>query len=247
MSSITDKTLGIVLTSVPLNDRSQLVHFYTAEFGRITCRIPLTSRGKNANRLRNMMTPMTLLEMVLGGKPNDTIRSIVEANILQSPYMLTLSHPGKSSQCLFMAELITHTIREEERNARLWDYLTGSLTVLEHCNEGWQNFHLIFTCGLISHLGFSIDTEAFQPGCMFDMREAVFTQNAISHPYYFNAESAKWFCRIFEARYDDMHEIKLSHIQRAALLDMLLAFLKLQIPEIGQLRSVEVLKTLAVE
>ena len=244
MSELKDKTLGIVLTTVPINDRTQLVHFYTEEFGRVTCRVPVATRGKQANRLRSMMTPMTLLEMVLGGKPTEQVRTLVDADILQSPYLLTLNRPDKAAQCLYMAELIVHTVREEEHNARLWDYLTGSLGVLEHCEEGWANFHLVFTCGLTHMLGFSIDTSEYSPGCCFDLKEATFTHQIIAHPYHFNAESAKWFRLIFETHYDTMHELNLTHAQRSALLDMLLAFLGSQIPEMGQLRSVEVLKTL---
>lgn len=245
MDTRNDKTMGIVLTTVTINDRTQLVHLYTEARGRVTCRIALTSRGKQAARLRNMMTPLTLLEVVLSGRPNDAIHSIAEAHILQSPYMLTLQHPDKSAQCLYMAELIAHTVREEERNDRLWNYLTGSLSILENCDEGWEKFHLVFTCGLIGMLGFSIDTEEYCPGCCFDLVEACFTRSLITHPYYFNPVSAEWFCRIFQTRYDTMKDLAITPEQRAALLDMLLAFLAQQIPEMGQLRSVEVLKSIS--
>lgn len=121
MANETDKTQAIVLSTVPINDHSQFVHLYTEQYGRMTCRIPLASKGKRANRLRTMMTPMTVLDLVLKGNPSDEIRSIGEAQIVQSPYMLTLSHPDKSAQCLYMAELIAHTVREEEANPCLWE------------------------------------------------------------------------------------------------------------------------------
>ena len=65
MASETDKTQAIVLGTVPINDHSQFVHLYTEGFGRMTCRIPLYSKGKRANQLRTMMTPMTVLDLVL--------------------------------------------------------------------------------------------------------------------------------------------------------------------------------------
>lgn len=244
MTASDDKTLGIVLTTVKLNDHTQLVHFYTQSKGRVTCRVPLASRGKRASQLRNMITPMSVLELVLGGHPSDAIRPIAEARIVQSPYLLTLDHPDKSAQCLYMAELVAHTIREEEAEPRLWNYLTASLEVLEHCEAGWENFHLVFTCGLTRLLGFSVDTSLYTPGCCFDMIEGTFTTGLIPHAYYFNAESSKWFCRMVETQYDTMHQLSFSPNQRAAMLDMLLAFLAQQIPEMGQLRSVDVLKTL---
>lgn len=244
MAQQTDKTQAIVLTTIPINDRSQFVHFYTEMFGRVTCRVPLVSRGPKASQLRTMMTPMTRLSLVLKGNPKEQIRQIAEAEVIASPYMLTLSHPAKGAQCFFIAELIAHTVREEEANPRLWDYILGSLEILEHCEAGWANFHLVFTTGLSAHLGFSVDTEDYSPGCRFDLIEGVFTTSAIYHPYYFNPQSAQMFCRLLEMRFDEMDLLELNRDQRAALLDMQLAFLGQHIPEMGQLKSVEVLKSL---
>lgn len=244
MDTLDDKTVGIVLSTVPLNDHAQLVHFYTQSHGRITCRVPLVSRGRKAASMRNMMTPMTMLELILSRRSSSPIRTISEAHILQSPYILALSYPDKWTQCLFMAELIIHTVREEEANPRLWDYLTTSLQILEGCDDGYANFHLIFTCGLINLLGFSIDTEAYTPGACFDMIEGCFTTQLISHPYYLNAASASWFCRLLDTQYSTMHLLSLRHNERVALLDMLLTFLAQQMPEMGKLRSIEVLKDL---
>ena len=244
MTTENDKTQAIVLSTVPINDHSQFVHLYTEQFGRITCRIPLVSRGKRANRLRTMMTPMTVLDVVLRGLPSEEIRSIGEAQIVQSPYMLTLSHPDKSAQCLYMAELIAHTVREEEANPRLWDYILASLTVLEQCEEGWANFHLVFTCGLISQLGFSVDTGKYEQGCRFDLVEGIFTTGVIQHPYYLNEESARWFCKLFDTHFDTMSQLVLNRAGRSYLLDTLLIFLGQHIPEMGHLKSVDVLKSL---
>lgn len=247
MVTKTDKTRAIVLTTVALNERTQFVHFYTEMFGRVTCRVPLLSRGKKANQMRTMMTPMTMLDLVLAGNPNDDIRQIGEAQVIQSPYMLTLSHPAKGAQCLYMAELLAHTVRELEPNQRLWDYISGSLEILQNCEEGWANFHLIFTTGLSSQLGFSVDTEDYEPGCQFDMIEGHFTKETILHPYYLTSYSASWFFRLLETRFDQMDQLKLNRAERAALLDMQLAFLGQHIPEMGQLKSVEVLKSLFEE
>ena len=244
MAQPTDKTQAIVLTTTPINDRTQFVHFYTEKFGRVTCRVPLAARGKKASQMRTLMTPMTRLDLVLSGKPNDEIKQLSEVQVIQSPYMLTISHPGKGAQCLYMAELLAHTIREVEANPQLWDFVTGSLEILENCEAGWANFHLIFTCGLSCQLGFGIDTESYEEGCRFDLIEGQFTNAAILHPYYLNEQSAHWFCRLFDTRFDEMDQLVLNRSERSALLDMELAFLSEHIPEMGKLRSVEVLKEL---
>ena len=244
MTAETDKTQAIVLATVPVSDRVQFVHLYTEKFGRMTCRIPQATRGRRASQLRTLTTPMTLLDLVLKGRAGRDVRDIGEAQVISSPYMLTMSHPDKAAQCLYMAELLAHTVREEEANRRLWDFVVGSLDVLERCEAGWANFHLVFTCGLIGQLGFSVDTGRYEPGCRFDLTEGVFTTATIAHPYYLNEESARWFCRLFDTRFDTMDQLVPNRAGRAYLLDTLLTFLGLHIPEMGRLKSVDVLKSL---
>lgn len=251
MANITDKTLGIVLNTIPINDHTQFVHIYTEMLGKITCRVPLTTHGKRATQLRTMLTPMTMLDLVLSGindtSPNVTssnsILQIKEANIVSSPYMWTLAQPEKLTQCLFMAELINHTVREIEANTALWQFITGSLGVLENTDQDSANFHLVFTIGLIRQLGFSIDANGYVPGLLFDMIEGAFTPGPIYHPIYLNQESAKWFHKLLILDYRNMGSLQLNRLQRAALLDMELAFLNQHIPEMGTIRSIEVLKT----
>lgn len=252
MTTLNDKTLGIVLSTIPISDHSQFVHLYTEQLGRITCKVPLASRGRRASQLRQLMTPMTVLELVLSGhngtRPGSPaagdVLQIREANILRSPYMLTISHPDKASQCLYMAELIDHTVREVEPNANLWQYIMGSLEVLENLESDWANFHLVFTSGLTRLLGFFIDPDSYQPGHLLDLMEGIFTPGPVLHPFYLNAESAKWFHRMLLLDYRTLGSLTLNRAQRSALLDMELAFLSQHIPEMGTLRSVEVLKSL---
>ena len=238
-----NKTAAIVLCTVPISDHAQLVHLYTQQRGRITCRVPLPTRGKNASRMRTMMTPMTLLQMVL--KPgHGEILQIAEAEIVRSPYMLTLSHPDKAAQCLYIAELTHHVVRplEQQPDPQLWHFLLHSLDVLENAESGWANFHLVFTCQLISQLGFSIDPEGYQPGNLFDMTEGAFTTGPIYHPYYLTANSAHWLHLMLLTSYENMAELTLTREQRNAMLDILLAFLQHHLPEMGKLKTTEVLK-----
>lgn len=240
-----DKTRALVLYTTPINDHTQFVHLYTQQRGRITCRVPLSTRGRKASQLRMMMAPMTLLDLVL--KPgHGEILQIADAEIIRSPYMLTMTHPDKAAQCMFIAELTHHVVRplEQVTDSRLWQFLLQSLEVLENTESGWANFHLIFTYQLISLVGFSIDTDEYQPNYLFDLNEGIFTPGPIYHPYYLNAESAKWLQRVLLTDYANMHELLFTRDQRNAMLDILLAFLHQQIPEIGELKTLNVLKDL---
>lgn len=242
-----NKTEAIVLGSVPINDHTQFVHLYTEKRGRITCRIPLSTRGKRASQLRLMITPMTLLRLELKPGKKDILQ-IQEAEIVRSPYHFTMEHPEKAAQCMYIAELTQHVVRplEQEADTKLWTFLLHSLDVLENAQQGWANFHLVFTCLLTGHIGFRIDAEEYQPNYLFDLTEGVFSAGPIYHPYYLNAVSAQWLHRILLTDYETMNALSFNREQRNAMLDILLAFLKHQIPEIGELKSLEVLKELGV-
>ncbi len=239
------KTKAIVLCTTPINDRTQFVHFYTEQFGRITCRIPILSRGKRANQLRMMMTPMTLLQLELKPEHKD-IHQIEDAEILSSPYLFTTQCPEKAAQCMYIAELTHHVVRpiEQEPDQQLWDYLLYSLKVLEKTENGWENFHLVFTCQLISRLGFFIDPNSYKPDFLFDLTEGAFTTGPIYHAYYLTTESAKWLHLMLLTTFDNMAQLPLTQEQRNIMLDILLAFLRHHLPEIGTLNCLEIIKDL---
>lgn len=252
MANMNDKTLGIVLSVTPVSDHWQFVHIYTQQLGRVTCRVPVAAHGRRASQMRQLFTPMTVLDLVLGSTGGSSLASIAagsilvirEVQVVSSPYLFTMSHPDKATQCLFMAELIDHTVREVEPNAQLWQYIMGSLEVIENLESDYANFHLVFTLGLTRQLGFYIDPEGYQPGYMLDLREGAFLPGPVAHPYYLTPESARWYHRLLLLDFRSLSTLRLNRLQRAALLDMTLAFLDQHIPEMGALRSVEVLKTL---
>jgi len=237
-----DKTKAIVLCTTPINDHTQFVHFYTEQRGRITCRVPLSSRGRRASQMRTLMTPMTLLELVL--KPgHGEILLIAEASLIRSPYMLTMTHPEKAAQLMYMAELIHHVVRplEQEPDLQFWHFILHSMEVLEQCESGYSIFHLVFTCQLISQLGFSIDASAYQTGHLFDLTEGVFTPGPVLHPYYLTADSAQWLHRMLLVDYDHLDSLPMTHEQRKVMLGILLAFINQHLPEVGKINSAEML------
>ena len=87
------KTKGIVLSTVPYNDRTQFVHFYTEELGKLTCRITI-GRIHRGGGQRTLYAPLTILDLVLEGRNNQDIMKIAEAQLLHSPYLLSMSDPA---------------------------------------------------------------------------------------------------------------------------------------------------------
>lgn len=241
-----EKTQGIVLCTLPYNDHTSFVHIYTEKYGKMTFRTT-HGRGKRAAASRIMMAPMTLLEMEIDYKRDREIQNIREMQPLSSPYMIAAGDPAKAAQCLFMAELLDKTIREVEANHELFSFIRQSIEVLELSTDNNPNFHLAFFIRLIDLLGFHIDTESYSPGSRFDINEGKFTQGNIYHAFYLTQESATLFYKILQRGFSDQDQMATNREERNRILDTLILYLQLHIPEMGEIRSTEILKELFVE
>lgn len=244
-SDMLDKTIGIILSAIPYNDHTLFLHIYTERFGKVTYQSSLRRTNRKASN-HMMLAPMTLLEMDVEHQPGNEIQKIREMRLLSSPYSFIMSHPVKATQCLFMAELLDKVIREEECNPKLFRFIRQSIELLELTETGCANFHLIFFIRLCYLLGFRIDQDTYSDGARFDIKEGIFTLAPISHPHYLTAESAYHFYRMLQVGFSDMQTLALNREQRNNLTDMLLLYLKIHLPEMGDIRSIEVLKELFV-
>lgn len=238
-----EKTQGIVLGIVPYKDQYQLLHIYTEKFGKLTF-LNGISRSRKALAKNTMFSPMSLLELEVDIADNSEIHKIKEAVTLISSYSIGATDPMKYAQCLYVAELIDKCIREVEQNTILWDYIVTSLNIFSLSTSDFSNFHLAFTAGLCNPLGFGIDTEAYESGMYFDMYEGCFTQQVPTHQYYLKPNSAEYMYRILSVKLSDADSINMNNNERNILLEILIAYIKLHIPEIGVIKSVDVIKSL---
>ena len=236
-----EKTKGIVLTTVPYNDKISFVHIYTERWGKQTYKVSL-SKGRRSVVPRPMLAPLTELSFVADQNEKSEVQKIVEAETLLSTYEITQSDVSKASQCFYIAELVDRTVREVESNPKLWSFLEHSVRLLSVAQGGQANFHLVFTARLSYLLGFRVDMESWREGCYFDVEEGVFTPGPVLHAYYLAPESAVWLWRLLQTDFNGLAALNISREQRNGLLEMMLVYLRLHIPEIGELKSVEVLK-----
>jgi DNA repair protein RecO (recombination protein O) len=240
-----DKTLGIVLAALPYNDNTQFLHIYTERFGRVTYRQKLRKTRRDPS-VRMLQAPLTILSMEVKHQPTTRIQEFEEVSVLSSPYFTTATNPTKASQCLFVAELLDRTIREEESNPELFTFLHQSVELFELIEEGSANFHLIFTARLCEHLGFSINTENYHEGMCFDIHEGIFTDAPIPHPYYLDADSSFHFHHVLQLGFSDLSTLRLNRDERNTFVETLLMFLQAHLPEMGAIKSFEVLKELFI-
>ena len=63
---------------------------------------------------------------------------------------------------MFLAEFLSHALREEGKNEPLFAYLVSSIRWLDACRSDYANFHLVFLIRLSRFLGFYPNLEVYR-------------------------------------------------------------------------------------
>lgn len=237
-----EKTNGIVLSLIAYNDKSSFVHIYTEKFGRVTYAVP-NVRSKRTRLNRSLFAPFSLLEMEVEHTPGRDIHKISEARIL-TPHISIPLDPVKNAVVLFLAECVTRTVREQEQNSSLFHFIADSINLYDMLEAGKANFHLVFLLRLSEYLGFRINRESYADDSFFDMMEGSFCRMRPEHPWILEKAEAAALHTVLQMTYANMADYSFSREQRTLLLDRVILYFRLHLPELKEIHSLEVLKML---
>lgn len=237
------KTEGIVLHTVRYKDTAMMATVYTEAAGRASFVVPV-SRSRHAAVKSVLFRPPTLVELEADVRPNKAVGRIREARVAH-PFLSLPYDPVKSAIALFLSEFLYRALREEAENRPLFAYLRHSLLWLDECRTGFANFHLVFLMRLSRFLGLYPNLEGYVVGSYFDLRAAGFTPLRPSlHADYVAPDEAARIVRLMRMDYGTMHLFRMSRVERARCLEVILKYYRLHLPDFPELRSVEVLREL---
>lgn len=215
---------------------------YTEKFGRVTYAVPNT-RSKRAKLAKSLFAPFTVLDMDVEHTPGREIQKIAEARVA-AVHMNLYADPVKNAVVLFLAEILSRVIREQEQNSALYAFLTDAVALYDLLEEGKANFHLLFLLRISEFLGFRIHRESYREGYWFDMTEGVFTPHTPDHVWYMTPPEAYLLHAVLNMQFSNMATYRFSREQRTALLDKIVLYFRLHLPDLKEIRSLEILKML---
>jgi len=231
---------GIILHHVNYGESSVIVQAYTDRYGRLSMIIN-SIRGIRTKFSMNMIQPLSLVEMEILYKQNREIQRIKEiSNPLQYhsiPYQIQ-----KSSQAMFMAEILYKSLREEEANTALFDFLINSVQVLDLLERNVSSFHVVFLIQLSKHLGFFPRNNFGGDVCFFDLRGGQFASLPLSHPDYLDKELSVLMHKLLKINLKDLDTIESASLARTGLTEALIDFYSLHISGLGKIRSLPILR-----
>lgn len=238
------KTKAIVLTSIKFGDADLIVKCYTEE-GLKTYLIKriFKSKGKrpgNASKKINIayFQPLTQLNLTANHNNKGNLNSIREVGISYL-YQSVATDILKQSVALFLAEVLSFTLKEEEKNEMLFQYLETSLIWLDN-HSNTANFHLLFLLQLSKYLGFYPEVKVLNQR-YFDLAEGIFTNNKPLIDYV-SGDKLILYKSIFGINFDTIEQLQLNAKTRIILLEILLNYYKLHVPGFKTPKSLNVLK-----
>ena len=222
------KTKGIVINFIKYRETSIIVRIYTRAFG-------LQSYILNGVRTKNskhgkiaLFQPLTLLDLVVYHKNKDQLQRISEVKCPQ-PFTSVPYQTKKSSIALFMAEIMSKTLKDAAENPSLFDFLSYSILTLDGLKVEFENHHLKFLIQLSAYLGFEpssskdISHEVKDP-----QEESILTDVEVSG-----------LDQLIKSDYKTL--VQLSNQSRRLILDEILSFYQFHMESIRPVKSVSVL------
>ena len=236
-----DKAEGIVLQSVRYGDTSIIVKVFTRQSGLRSYMVK-GAFGRGSKNKAALFQNLNMIAYVETGKPRHASLGYLKEVQLATVYRSLPFAFEKSAILLYVSELLSKTLTEQEKNEPLYDFIARSLLWLDLVESGYANFPLYFTLELSRHLGFYPQANHGEGSC-FDLMEGRFVHDAPLHPYCLDAEASATLSRLLGKGIDEACGLPLNVGRRRELLDGLIAFMRLHAPVLREFRSHEVLRS----
>jgi DNA repair protein RecO (recombination protein O) len=234
------KTRGIVLHHIKYSESSIIVYIYTEKFGR-QAYILNNVHGKRTTSRVNVLQPLFILELEVYYKPQRDLQRIKEfRNIL--PFKTIPHDLIKSSIVLFLAEILYRTLREEESNPTLFDFLINSFQLFDKSLEGILNFHILFLLHFTKYLGFYPNNNFSVNNKYFDLRKGYFVSSKPSHHYHLESSTRLIFSKLLTRRFEKFNLTDIPVSKRGQILEKILEYYQLHVEGLGMVKSLKVMK-----
>ena len=234
------KTRGIVLNFIKYRETSIIARVYTEELGLQTYIVNSVRQKSTKSRIA-LFQPFTLLDMVVYTSAKGGITRISEYKCSYS-YSTIPYDIRKSSMLLFLSEMVSYTIKEEEENRPLFQHIYQSMIYFDQQAEGYENFHLVFLLQLSFYLGFGPTSGA-------DITSQVaFAGNQ----QFINGRPGILDFQLFEEHFNNLlHHPQEAQVTngkvRRELLNLLIKYYQLHVEKLGEIRSLNVLSEVLAE
>lgn len=237
------QTKAIILQSVKYGETSLVVTAYTSEFGLQTFMLKGIRSQKKGGSKVGMFQPVALLDLIMHHNELKNMQLIKEAS-WATIYQQLLSDVVKNSMAVFMIELLHKTLRQPEKNMKLFLFVEDSLLHLDNAdNKSAANFPLFFALNLADFFGFKLHPNPKLASPFYlDLREGIFTSEQPQHPQFLEPNLAQIISELLMMRQpEEFRQLSLNKQVRRNLLLAIEDYYVWHVPGFKRLRTLQVL------
>jgi len=227
---------GIILQNTKYQDKSNILKIYTLQHGIQSYVVNIGQSGKSKIKPAHVMG-LNQIEFIEQTKQNRSIQRISDIRVSYI-YQHLFNNPVKNTITIFLNEVLLKALKEQHENKELYQFIIESLRVFDSQDYEATNFHLHFMVELSKHLGFYPNNNYSKQNCLFDLQDGIFTSDVPIHLYYADSELSFYLSELLSHKSSFNCNAK----TRADLLQVLIMFYRLHLPNFGEIKSIQILK-----
>jgi len=236
---MTTKTEAIVLNKVKYSDNAFIINLYSATIGKFAAIIHINRSSKNGIKSA-MFSPLNIIETEVKIKDSRSIQSVLNCNNLLNPYNIS-NNVAKTSIALFITEILLKTIKEEEPNQKLFDFIKKTVLTLNYSANINYDFHLFFLRDFAKISGFGMTCNCCKDTPFFNLKEGMFLPMFTCVEESLTTDESLNIEKLLMSEYNESVK-HFNYETRTNLIERLLQYYKLHIHEFGNLNSIKILQ-----
>lgn len=230
-------TKAIVVSKLRYKDHDLIVRCYTEHYGIKSYLLKNALKNRKGKFKPAYFQLLSIINIEAEHKNNRSLHFLKDIKI-QNNLESIHTNVIKSTIAMFLAEVLTIVLKEEEENLVLFNYLETSLIWFNE-NQADSNFHFIFLIELTKYLGFYPDTSQANL-TSFNLEDGKFYNNKTGK-YYLVGENLTLFKQLLGIKFDANKSTLFKPTQKLEFLNMILLYFKLHLDGFYNPKSVTVL------
>ena len=231
------KINAIVLSKLKYRDNDLIVKCYTRQRGIVSYLIRGVLKSKKGSSTSAYFQSFSLLLLEEYYKANRSLQGIREVK-LDYQYKTLYTNILKTAVVMFLSEVLSSVLKEEEKNEPLYLYIENSLKWLDYADK-CSNFHLLFLLNLTRFLGFYPDNQnrTFE---FFNLSKGLFELKK-DEIYSVSGKNLTILKLLLDIDFEELHTVQLNSEQRQSFLNMLMLYFELHLGDFKKPKSLQIL------
>lgn len=237
-------TKAIVLRHTKYGESSMIVQLFTETLGTISI-MAKGARSAKKNKTANLYQVGMLLDIVLFYHPNKNFQIINEVKVA---YLYEAVTTSMIHNCLmqFSLECIQQVVKYDTPQEELFTLVYEYLIQLDKIDTALlANIPLYFLQLLIQNHGYRIEGEYQEQTPIFDLYQGKYVNHITAQTIYIDGDKAAVLSALNQCK--SLLEVLELHIlksDRLYIMDVLIKYLQIHVPEFKQLKSLPILNTI---